>query len=346
MSDVRDIKVPTIYPRFQKVERSYPISERENLMRALNQEKPLWMPSFFGSSQMVGRGGVGFEPAFDLKDGDVIVNPWGLKLQYSAAQGSPTPVSKVLSEVVKWKEEVIFPDIDKMYAEPTPDFVRDENLAAYGHLESACFEELHMLEGFEQALIDLISEPEACREFFEALVDLEIEVFRRENAFYHFDYIMYHDDWGTARGPFFSEDLLRNVILPPTKRLADEIRKSGTKLVFHNCGLIDAFIPILVEEIGADGLEIQTINDIKGILRKYGDRVTLEYQAPDPYLLFDPETTEDQVRALARRIVDEYGAQSNPGGGVLMNLKAPTEEFYNAFEEEMTAYSMEQYKGA
>jgi hypothetical protein len=346
MSNISDIKIPTIYPFFPKVQRDYPISERENLMRALNHEKPLWMPNFPGSSQLAGRGGIGFEPGFDLKDGDTITNAWGMILQHSEAQGSPTPINHVLSEVSKFREEIHFPDLDVLYAVPSPpDFVRDENLSIMTHIESACFEELHMMEGFEQALIDLISEPEKCREFFETLVDMEIEIFRRENEFFHFDYVMYHDDWGTQRAPFFSLDLFKETILPPTIRLVQEIKKSGVKLFFHNCGKVDQFIPYLIEEIGADGLEIQTINDIKGILQKYGDRVTVEYQSPDPYLLFDPNVTLDQVRGLARKIVDEYGAASNPGAGCIVNLKAPTAEIYNTFEEEMFSYSLKQYRG-
>jgi hypothetical protein len=73
--------------------------------------------------------------------------------------------------------------------------------------------------------------------------------------------------------------------------------------------------------------------------------VTVEYQRPDPYLMFDPDTTLDQVRALAREVVDTYGAHVNPGSGCICTISAPTAEVYNAFDDELYGYSLDRYRG-
>lgn len=106
-----------------------------------------------------------------------------------------------------------------VFSAATKDFVRDENLALQTRLFSACFEHLHFLEGFEQALIDLVTEPEACRALFETTVDFYIELFDRKYAAFPYDWVFYNDDWGTARAPFFSVDTLRETILTPTIRI-------------------------------------------------------------------------------------------------------------------------------
>jgi hypothetical protein len=342
MANISEIKVPTISKFFPKKPHVFPISERENLLRALNCEKPLWMPNIFDSSQEAPNVSPGETP----KMGEDFTDAFGVRYKFSEAQGSATPVNTVLSGVTEWKKEVVWPDLEQLdVAAAAKGFIRDENLALQTRLFSACFEHLHFLEGFEQALVDLVTEPEACRELFEATVDYYIALFDKKYAVFQYDWVFYNDDWGTAHGPFFSIDTLRETILQPTIRYVKHIRSKGVKVIFHNCGLIDAFVPILVEEVGADALDIQPINDIAGILKRYGDRVTPMLQGPDSFFFYDPDTTLSQVREKARYYVDVYGAHANPGAGAMLMYGAPTEEMYNAFMDEIYEYSMEKYAG-
>jgi hypothetical protein len=348
MANVSEIKIPTIPKSFRMHEKDYPISPKENILRAFRQEKPRWLPDIFSCSQAAPDPvrSLDAKPADPPKDGDLIKDWFGVESQWSEVQGSPTPVVTVLSEVTAWEKEIKWPKLDDYnLTTPDPGFVRDENYALYKRVTSTCFEQLHFLEGFEQALVDLITEPKATREFFEALADFNIDLFDREYTAYPFDYVFYHDDWGTARGPFFSVDLLRETILPPTIRFVRHIQSKGVPVLFHNCGLIDDFVPVLVEEIGANGLDLQPINDIKGILTKYGDRITPDLQHPDNYFFFDPDTTVAQVKEKAREYVDIYGAHTNPGAGALYMFQAPNEEIYHGFMDELYQYSLDKYKG-
>ena len=47
------VTVPVMPRQIVLPQRDYPISPRENLMLALNHQKPYWMPDFYGSSQGV-----------------------------------------------------------------------------------------------------------------------------------------------------------------------------------------------------------------------------------------------------------------------------------------------------
>ncbi|MDR1204452.1 MAG: hypothetical protein LBL26_03085 [Peptococcaceae bacterium] len=341
---MKDIQIPTMPIRFPKVERDYPIPEKENLLLALHHQKPMWMPNITTSSLVAPSNGYG-DTADTNPPKNNYTDSYGVLYEYSEAQGSATPVTTVLSEIGEWREKIKWPDLDKPdWQNMAAGFVRDETRALYGRVGIGCFERLHTLMGFEQTLMDLISEPEECRAFFEAYADYKIEVFKRMIRLYPYDYLMLNDDWGTAHGPFFSTDLFEETILPPTVRMIKAIHEYGIQVIFHSCGLIDTFVPYLVENIGADILQIQTINDIKSMLQTYGGRLTVEYQSPDPYILYDPETTEEQIRLLARQIVDTYGAQANPGGGCVVAVSAPTAEVYNIFNEEMYTYSLYQYK--
>jgi uroporphyrinogen decarboxylase len=331
--------MPTVFP---PAERDYPISPGENLMRALRHEKPLWMPDMYGSSQFPPMGGYGDQP-FDMF-GDS--EDWfGVQYHYTEEQGSATAVNHALSEIVNWREEIKWPDLDAWdFKQGYDGFVRDENLALGALFINGIFERLHLLEGFEQALVDLISEPEECLAFFERTADLKIEVFNRLNELYHFEYLVYNDDWNTQRGPFFSMELFEETLLAPTKRIFDAVKSAGVRIISHSCGLMQSYVPVIVETLGADGMEIQNLNDYEEILSKYGDKVTPSMLA-EPTVLYDPKTTPERAKEFARSLVDAYGAHNNPGAGILLGGGAKDEEVYHAFMDEVYEYSLEKYKG-
>jgi hypothetical protein len=344
MANISEIIIPTKPAIFPRKPYDFPISKRENLMLLLNHQKPYWMPFVMPSSQDI--------PPINLIEmpppGNDFIDMFGVAHKYSEAQGSSTPVNQALSGAAKWREQVKWPDLsplDELCAKAAEGFKRDETRALTTRLASTCFEHLHFLTGFEQALVDLMLEPDECRAFFEASVDFFIKIFDTKYKYFKVDWVFYNDDWGTAHGPFFSEDVLRASIFEPTKRYVNYIRSKGVKVIFHNCGLVNSWVPIIVEEIGADGLDIQyELNDISGIMKKYGNRASIILQNPDSYFFFDPDVTLEQVREKARYYVDTFGAQTNPGAGGMLMYFAPTEDVYNTFTEEIYDYSIEMYK--
>ena len=336
------IAVPTIPPEYPRQEREYPISPRENIMRMMRHEKPVWMPTYSSSVYVAPMQGNGDMPADMFSDS---TDWFGTQYKMSEAQGSNTPQPGMFDGIAEWRDKAAFPDLDAWdFMQGHEEFSPDAALATIAWFGNGLFERLHMFEGFENALVDLISAPEECLAFFERMVDHRLEVFKRLNDIYHYDFIVYNDDWGTMKGPFFSTSLLEQTLLAPTKRLVGGMQAEGALVHFHNCGRIEEFVPYLVEEIGADGLQIQpSLNDVNAILTRYGEKVTVDY-TPDKYRMFDPETTPECVREYAREIVDAFGAHTNPGAGVFVIASAVTEDIYRAFEDELFEYSIEKYK--
>ena len=339
-SDLNLVDIPSVHVAYPAVDRDYPISPGENLMRAFNHEKPMWMPIVPLAGNTTPRDGYGdvyIDPAADGFD-------WfGIEYKYSETQKSSTPQGNVITEIVGWQEKINWPNLEEWdYSKGIEKFKRDDSLATTGWYGYGLFEKLHSLEGFEQALVDLILETDECRAFFERMADHKARLFKGLNDVYNMDYITYGDDWGTARAPFFSMDIFEKTLLEPTKRLVASIQNEGMKVLFHNCGLINDFIPHLVEDIKADCLMIQSINDLEGIIKKYGDRVTI-YTYLDLEIMYNPKYTEEDVRQYARSLVDKYGAHVNPGSGLMVMAYAKDAETFYAFEDELYNYSLEKY---
>lgn len=332
--------IPIMAPQWACVERETPISRGANLMLALEHKKPLWMPHLYADSQMV--------VSRNSRDGvpkDREGYDWfGTYYKYSDKIGINMPYGGVFDCVTEWREKVKFPDLDAIdWLTELEGFVRDESRALFMRMSNGIFERLHAFEGFEQALVDMYTEPEECRALFEAIADYKICMFNHLRDVFPLDFIVAADDYGTARSPFFSTELYEQTLLEPTRRFVDAVHARGTKFIAHCCGKIDPFIPYLVDELGVDGLEIQNINDIPGILEKYGDRVLVEYGV-DPNLTHDSEATDAQLLDHVHWIVDTLGAAANKGPGVAISLQSSFEHHYYLVENEIYNYSLEKYK--
>ncbi|NLB28689.1 MAG: hypothetical protein GX823_00450 [Clostridiales bacterium] len=340
MAESKNIAIPLMHKVWELPEREYPITQRENLMRALRHEKPMWIPNMYGSSQIYASKLERDNPPWGV---DFTTDWFGVQYKYSEAQSSSTPLGNVMGDITEWETALHWEDLSKYdWKSEAESFVRDETKALYMMMANGPFERLHGLEGFEQALVDLVTEPEAVRAYMERVVDFRLELFNEIRDCIEIDYVIGSDDWGTMRAPFFSVKTFEETILQPTIRFVKGIKARGVKFISHCCGVIEPFIPYLVEEIGVDGLEIQPLNDFSAIFEKYGDRVTIEC-APNAKLMYNPDTTEEQVRAHARSFADKYGAHAVRGPGAIMNVTGGFEKSFYAFENELYEYSCRLY---
>jgi hypothetical protein len=338
--DTKRISIPVMPPRMEPVQRDYPISQRKNLLRAFDHEKPMWMPALYDCTQWVFPSVFNDLPQDMTKDG---IDWFGTFYKYEAAQCGHTPVPGMFDEIGEWREKVTWPDLASLdWAADIPTFRRNADLALATRLGNGNFERLHMFEGFEQALCDLLTDPEECKAFFDKMGTYKIEIFSRMNEVYHFDYVCHNDDWATARGQFFSNSVFEDTLLDSAVAMADAFHAAGCRYMLHCCGRMEAFLPYIVDDIHADLLEIQSINDIRGILDTYGDRVTPIFY-PDPYILYHPDTTPEIAREYARSIVDKFGAHTCRGSGVCIRLIGSDPKVYYAFENEIYEYSRKKY---
>ena len=336
--------IPIMPTPFPPVERDTPISPRENLLRALDHKKPVWMPNLYMDSQFVTcRSSRDMAPS----KGAAGVDWFGTNYIYSDTVGCNMPAGGVLEDVTQWREKIQWPDIRSMdWSHDSDGFVRDEKRALYTRLSNGIFERLHAFEGFEQCLLDLMVEPDDCRDLFDRLADYRIELFEKYlEVWPDLDFIVAADDYGTAKAPFFSTAMYEDLLLEPTRRFVKAVQSHGVRFVAHCCGQVMDFVPYFVDELGVDGVELQDLNDLPAIVNKYGDRLLVEVK-PNMALMYDDEASDEALIAEARKVVDTYGAHTNPGAGGVCHVGYGLERNFRLVEEEIYRYSLEQYKKA
>ena len=160
-------KIPIMPPAYAPVVRESPITPRENLMRAFNHQKPVWMPNLYADSQIcVAKSSRDMAPTKAAAG----VDWFGTNYIFSPEVGINMPAGGVFDDVTEWREKVKWPDLDAIdWSKDAEGFVRDERKALYMRFSNGIFERLHAFEPFEQALMDLLLEPEECRALFERL---------------------------------------------------------------------------------------------------------------------------------------------------------------------------------
>lgn len=79
-----------------------------------------------------------------------------------------------------------------------------------------------------------------------------------------------------STGPIFSPDIIRREGLPRWRWIMDPIKAAGCKFLFHTDGLYGDFLKLILEDLGADGLnpiERNGLNDIFEIRERYPDKL-------------------------------------------------------------------------
>jgi uroporphyrinogen-III decarboxylase len=80
------------------------------------------------------------------------------------------------------------------------------------------------------------------------------------------------EDVATTTGPIFSPSWVRREGLPRWQWIINAVRQAGMKFLFHTDGRCDSFLPIIFDELGADGLnpiERNGCNDIFQLRQQY-----------------------------------------------------------------------------
>ena len=258
------------------------MSVKENYLRALRHEKTDRIPMETEETIYCGFGS--FAAASEMETG-----PFGGGLDWFGVEwvapesggGNPLPAPGkfLLEDICDWREVVKFPDVDAYHwaedaAANFEGFDREKMVVLYGD-GNGCFDRLNVLMGFENALIALVTEPEECAAFFDALIDYKIKRLDKIVEHFHPDVICVYDDVATQMNPFMSPAVYRALISPRHKRLADEIKKRGIIPILHCCGRAEDLIEDFIDEGFACWSSVQPVNDIPALLEKYGDRIAL-----------------------------------------------------------------------
>ena len=320
----------------------YPVKPIENFKLAAARKTPYWLPNStldfqakYSADFLTGL----TTPPWGAKEPVVYKDEFGCQWKYvvSAGGGMLDPDGKnVIDDITKWEKQVKFPalelkDSDFMETAYNPDKVLHVNI-----FQGLTERLVALMGGYTEAMLALAEEPEACADFFNAFADWEIALIDKLYARYPINMLTYHDDWGTERDTFFSERMMEELVLEPTRRIVRHAKSKGAAFEFHCCGCIGRFLKYMIE-VGIDFLQIQgRANDVPAMKRDFGDKIGF---CVFNEKLLRPDVTPEEAIAAARRTVDTFGRS---GGAYAGTLTSKPEAAW-AFIFELYAYSREAY---
>jgi len=180
-----------------------------------------------------------------------------------------------------------------------------DGYAAMGVLWSAHFQDACAAFGMEPALVAMVERPEV----FDAVIGRIVEFYLRANRIFldaaagRLDAVLIGNDLGSQCGLMLSLDLIRRFVLPGTRRLVEQAKSYGVKVVHHSCGATRETIPDLIAA-GVDAVHpIQALAagmEPEGLKRDFGGRIAFCGGVDAQHLLVrgTPGQVSGKVRAL------------------------------------------------
>lgn len=283
------------------------MNPKENLMEHIYNGKPEYMPMTIADIQMCGMFYPLEQPVQPGKD--IFGIPW----QVTVEGPIPQPGFVMFDDIADWKNYVKFPDLDdydfKAFAAAEAAAIpqADRKEKAYS-LITACglWERLIAFMGFENALYALQEDPDACKEFFEAMADFKIQSINKLIDAYGPDIFIICDDLSHARGLFMSPDTYRSLIKPAEKRIAEAISARGVIYQKHCCGKCEELIPDFIDVGAKMWHSAQKMNDIEGILDRYKGQLVVEGGWDTQGTASTIGATEEDIRKETIRCMESY----------------------------------------
>ena len=155
------------------------------------------------------------------------------------------------------------------------EYKKDKFLMIQGY---GVFEGTWRHRGYENLLMDMVSEEAYTHEMFPAIIDLTIETLEYAMSLgIKPDGFLLVDDHGSTRAPLFSPETYRKMVFPYHRRFGDFLHKNSIRYLLHSCGDISAFIPCFIEA-GIEAiqpLQANTTLDVRKLKKEYGKNITL-----------------------------------------------------------------------
>lgn len=287
------------------------ITPKENYALAMSHQPAEWVPIRSVDCKNAGHE-IWLEKGDPRREYDVFGVRW---LRPEAGSGEPVtdPNQHLLTAdtICDWEDILTEPNIDdcdfQAYADAMNARVDRDRIAIDFCSVSGPYERLAAFMGFEEALIAMVEEPEACRALCEWIVDYKIKVIERVAETYKPDYWTNFDDTATQLNLFMSAETYREVIKEPTRRYYQAVRDAGIVPITHCCGHAEAIIEDMIDEGAEAWSSVQPCNDIETLLQKYGDKFTIIGGFDSTGLPGSTDATDEDIERDVRRCIDVYG---------------------------------------
>lgn len=291
------------------------LTEKENLIRMYHGEMPEYLPrsgfrmarcSYFPNVKTPGYHVDEFGVEYIGKDGIFDGTP------------IPYPGRFLLHDITKWRDCVTIPSLEGIDWE----MLAKKDLAGIDRSQfgvtmwyGKIFQKLTDFMGFTEGLCAMIEEPEEVCALFEALCDYQVELIKNLIVYYRPDAICIPDDTATARAPFISPEMYRDMVKPYHKRIADVVLNAGVLLEMHDCGRCDDFIDDWLDIGVCSWNPAQPQNDLDAVKEKYGRRLVI----CGGWDSMGPESSPDYDDTLLVEKLRSYTDRLAPGGGFVFS---------------------------
>lgn len=292
------------------------LSKKENFFETIQGGKPDRFVKQYEATTVVPGDPVNFFVRGDRYPGmPPMYDAWGTHVFWPAEDPGPVPDAneKILHDIEDWENIVKIPDLiancsaEELwgpYIERAMKVDRGETLLTM-LAPTGVFERMHFLMGFEDALCNLMLEPELMSDLAMAIGEYRYNGFKLMIDNVHPDAILSHDDWGTKTNLFCQPEIWREIIKPAYVKPYDFIHDSGVLLIHHS----DSFCEPIVEDMIDLHIDIwQGVlpqNDIVSLQKKFNGRIAFQ-GGIDAAVVDKPGATEEEIRENVRHCCETY----------------------------------------
>ena len=178
------------------------------------------------------------------------------------------------------------------------------------------FEMVFRLRGMENALLDMIADPEISEAMLEQAASFAVHISEVACQRFPLDWLFVGDDVGGQQAMIMNPQMWRKMIRPHLARVFDVGRSNGVWVAYHSCGSIRPIIPDLIE-IGAQVLNPIQCNcpgmEAFELKKEFGKELAFMGGIDTQGLL--PNGTADEVRRETARLIEVMMAD---GGGYIL----------------------------
>lgn len=315
------------------------ISRRENILKFYHHECPDYIPDLRSDINPVPVKFTLFEahPPIGTSGKDGFGVYWQFEEKSKAHMPMPDPETgkyvMTLDDMENWRDFVHFPDPDEFdwasNVEKDMEGVDCEGKLVTVSIGHGMFERLHSLMGMEDGAMALVSEPEAVLDFFNALADYKCKTIRKIVEYYpKIDMIDMSDDWGHQNSAFFSVDTWNELFRPGMTKIFECCKEEKIMFQLHSCGRWERVLPAAVDAGLDHWTSSQAVNDIEGILKRFGRKLTM-IGGCDVKAIQMPGMNLERMKEIVAERIDKVCV----GGCVMPFGNSSTPFFRQAVEE-------------
>lgn len=177
------------------------------------------------------------------------------------------------------------------------------------------FERHHLLRSYEEALIDLYTEPEITEKICDKALEYQLGILRQSHKLSNGRIHCFEtsDDWGTQNALQINPNMWKKIYKPRYKKLIDEVHSYGMFFELHSCGRLNDIMDDLVE-LKIDMLNIHQPNlmDIKTFGKKYAGKIAFDVAVDIQKTL--PTNNKEIIEQEVKDLISYWGTDQ---GGII-----------------------------